>query len=50
MTAYGTIQSMASDANTFVFSPNPSSLTSIFQNIADDFGGARIVDDGDGES
>jgi hypothetical protein len=46
MTAYATVQSMATDSSKFFFSPNPSSLTAIFQNIADDFGDARIVDDG----
>jgi len=46
MTAYATVQTMASDNGKFFYSPNPSSLTSIFQNIADDFGGARLVDDG----
>ena len=45
MTAYGTVQAMASDSTKFFYSPDPSSLTTIFQNIADDFGGARIVDD-----
>lgn len=45
MTAYGTVQSMASDSSKFFYSPNPASLTSIFQDIADDLGGSRIVDD-----
>jgi hypothetical protein len=45
MTAYNTVQTMASDSGKFFYSPNPSSLTAIFQNIADDFGGARLVDD-----
>ena len=45
MTAYGTVQSMASDSSKFFFSPNPGSLTTIFQNIADDIGSARIIDD-----
>lgn len=45
MTAYGTVQSMASDSSKFFYSPNPASLTTIFQDIADDLGGSRIVDD-----
>jgi hypothetical protein len=45
MTAYGTVQTMASDSSKFYYSPNPSSLTSIFQDIADDLGGTRLVDD-----
>jgi Flp pilus assembly protein TadG len=46
MTAYNTVQSMATDSSKFFYSPNPSSLTTIFQDIADDFGGSRIVDEG----
>lgn len=45
MTAYGTVQAMASDSSKFFYSPNPGSLTTIFQNIADDIGSARIIDD-----
>jgi hypothetical protein len=36
---------MASDASRFYYSPNPSGLTTIFQDIADDLGGSRIIDD-----
>jgi hypothetical protein len=36
---------MASDASRFYYSPNPSGLTTIFQDIADDLGGARINDE-----
>jgi hypothetical protein len=45
MTAYGTVQTMASDSSKFFYSPNPTSLTTIFQDIADDLGGSRIVDE-----
>ena len=45
MTAYGTVQAMATDSSKFFYSPNPASLTTIFQDIADDLGGSRIVDD-----
>jgi Flp pilus assembly protein TadG len=44
-TAYGTVQTMATDSSKFYYSPNPSSLTTIFQDIADDLGGSRIVDE-----
>ena len=46
MTAYGTVQAMATDSSKFFYSPNPASLTTIFQDIADDLGGSRLVDDG----
>jgi hypothetical protein len=29
----------------FFYSPNPFSLTTIFEDIADDLGGSRLVDD-----
>ncbi len=45
MTAYGTVQAMATDSSKFFYSPNPASLTTIFQDIADDLGGSRIIDD-----
>ncbi len=44
-TAYGTVQAMASDSSKFYFSPNPASLTTIFQDIADDLGGSRLIDE-----
>lgn len=45
ITAYSTVQQMASDSSKFFYSPNPGSLTTIFQNIADDIGEARLIDD-----
>jgi Flp pilus assembly protein TadG len=45
ITAYNTLQQMASDSSKFYFDPNPGSLTTIFQNIADDIGSARLIDD-----
>jgi Flp pilus assembly protein TadG len=44
MTAYATVQAMATDSSKFYFSPSPGSLTTIFQNIAEDIGEARLVD------
>jgi hypothetical protein len=45
MTAYGTVQQMASDSTKFFYSPNPGSLTTIFQDVADDLSGTRLIDD-----
>jgi hypothetical protein len=44
-TAYGTVQAMATHSSKFYYSPNPSSLATIFRDIADDLGGTRLVDD-----
>ncbi len=45
MTAYGTVQSMASDSTKFFYQPNPASLTTIFQDVAADLEGSRLIDD-----
>ncbi len=45
ITARSTLQQMASDATKFYEEPNPGSLTTIFQDIAQDIGEARLVDD-----
>ena len=45
ITAYNTLQQMASDSSKFYFDPTPGSLTTIFQDIAGDLGGTRLVDD-----
>jgi hypothetical protein len=43
--AKATLQSMASDASKFYYLPAASTLTTIFQDIAADLGGTRLVDD-----
>ena len=45
ITAYSTLQQMASDSTKFYYSPNPGSLTTIFQNISEDIGAPRLIDD-----
>lgn len=45
-----TLQQMASDSSKFYFLPQPSTLTTIFQDIAADIGSARLVDDNYGGS
>jgi hypothetical protein len=45
ITARSTLQSMASDPTKFYEEPTPGSLTTIFQDIADDIGQASLVDD-----
>ena len=43
--AKATLQTMASDPSKFYYLPAASTLTTIFQDIAADLGGTRIVDD-----
>ena len=45
ITAYNMIKAAASDPTKFYETPTPGSLTTIFQNIAEDIGGSRLVDD-----
>jgi Flp pilus assembly protein TadG len=45
ITAYDMIKTAASDATKFYETPAPSSLVTIFQNIATDITGTRLVDD-----
>jgi hypothetical protein len=44
--AEATLQSMATDPSKFYYLPQTSTLTTIFQDIAADLGGTRLVDDG----
>jgi hypothetical protein len=44
--AKATLQSMASDSSKFYYLPAASTLTTIFQDIAADLGGTRLVDEG----
>jgi Flp pilus assembly protein TadG len=46
ITAVATLQAMASDSSKFYYLPQASTLTTIFQDIAADLGGTRLVDDG----
>ena len=45
MTAYGTVQAMATDSSKFFYQPNPASLTTIFQDVAESLEGSRLIDD-----
>ena len=45
ITAYNMIRAAASDPSKFYETPTPGSLTTIFQNIAEDIGGSRLIDD-----
>lgn len=45
ITAYSTVQQIASDSTKFFNQPNPGDLTAIFKRIADDLSGPRLVDD-----
>jgi hypothetical protein len=45
ITAYSTVQQIASDSTKFYYQPNPGDLTTIFQRIAADLTGTRLVDD-----
>ncbi len=45
ITAYSTVQQIASDSTKFYVQPNPGDLTTIFTRIAADLTGTRLVDD-----
>ena len=45
ITAYSTVQQIASDSTKFYDQPNPGDLTTIFTTIAADLTGTRLVDD-----
>lgn len=45
ITALSTVQGIASDSTKFFDQPNPGDLTTVFQTIAGDLSGPRLVDD-----
>lgn len=45
ITAHATVQGIASDSEKFFYQPNPGDLTTIFERIAMDLSGPRLVDD-----
>lgn len=45
ITAYSTLQQMATDSTKFYYQPNPGDLTAIFERVAQDLSGIRLIDD-----